>query len=247
MNFRRTTAAAALVIGAMTVAMGTAHAEEAPQDIKYSVKLVDKTVVATVKNGTFSIVEQAGETPEAPKTKFAEIKDTRGDVVVALPIAFAINGAEIPTAVKVAEDSTVLSLTPEKPAGVDVAANPVAVKPVMKGQEIASAQENQKAINDFAGKFSIGTAIGTFVGTAIGAIAGCAIGFFVLPVVGCVPGFGTGAAVGGVLGMIAIGGPTMMVAGFELLNIMQAPDGTTVWADKQQAVAAPAPKSAPAD
>ncbi|MEU4320978.1 hypothetical protein AB0F85_29435 [Nocardia fluminea] len=247
MNFRKTTAAAALVIGAMTVAMGTAHAEEAPQDIKYSVKLVDKTVVTTVKNGTFSIVEQPGETPEAPKTKVAEIKDSRGGLVVALPIAFAINGTEIPTAVKVAEDSTVLSLTPEKPAGVDVAANPVAVKPVLKGQEIASAQENQKAINDFAGKFSIGTAIGTFVGTAIGAIAGCAIGFFVLPVVGCVPGFGTGAAVGGVLGMIAIGGPTMMVAGFELLNIMQAPDGTTVWADKPKAVAAPAPEAAPAN
>ncbi|MEU4809379.1 hypothetical protein AB0H20_09250 [Nocardia fluminea] len=247
MNFRKTTAAAALVIGAMTVAMGTAHAEEAPQDIKYSVKLVDKTVVTTVKNGTFSIVEQPGETPEAPKTKVAEIKDSRGGLVVALPIAFAINGTEIPTAVKVAEDSTVLSLTPEKPAGVDVAANPVAVKPVLKGQEIASAQENQKAINDFAGKFSIGTAIGTFVGTAIGAIAGCAIGFFVLPVVGCVPGFGTGAAVGGVLGMIAIGGPTMMVAGFELLNIMQAADGTTVWADKPKAVAAPAPEAAPAN
>lgn len=252
MNFRRTTAAAALVIGAMTIAMGTAHAEEAPQDIKYSVKLVDKTVVATVKNGTFSIVEQAGETPEAPKTKIAEIKDTRGDVVVAVPIAFSFNGAEVPTKAEVVKDSTVLELTPEKPAGVTISADQqVGVKPVLKAAPIASAQENQKAINDFSGKFSIGTAIGTFVGSAIGAIVGCiaggivGVGVFSVPL--CMGGIVGGAAIGGVVGMIAIGGPTMMVAGIELLNVMQAADGTSVWADKPQAVTAPAPQAAPAN
>lgn len=240
MNFRRTTAAAALVIGAMTVAMGTAHAEEAPQDIKYSVKLVDKTVVATVKNGTFSIVEQDGETPEAPKTKIAEIKDTRGDVVVALPIAFSIDGAQIPTKAEVVKDSTVLELTPEKPAGVAIGQQLVSPKPVLK--DIASAQENQKAINDFSSKFSIGTAIGTFVGTAIGAAIGCVV---TIPL--CIPGLTVGAAVGGIVGMIAIGGPTMAVTGWELLQVLQAPDGTTVWADKPKAVAAPAPELAPAN
>ncbi|MFC9662959.1 hypothetical protein ACFVJ5_22210 [Nocardia sp. NPDC127606] len=241
MNFRRTTAAAALVIGAMTVAMGTAHAEEAPQDIKYSVKLVDKTVVATVKNGTFSIVEQDGETPEAPKTKVAEIKDTSGAVVIALPIAFSIGGAEIPTKTEVVKDSTVLELTPERPAGVNIGQQVVSPKPVLK--DIASAQENQKAINDFSSKFSIGTAIGTFVGTAVGALIGCVV---TIPV-GCIPGLTVGAAVGGIVGMIAIGGPTMAVTGWELLQVLQAPDGTTVWADKPKAVAAPAPELAPAN
>ncbi|MFC4374119.1 hypothetical protein ACFO5K_08370 [Nocardia halotolerans] len=220
----------------MTVAMGTAHAEEAPQDIKYSVKLVDKTVVATVKNGSFAIVEQDGETPEAPKTQVAEIKDTSGDVVVALPIAFTINGTEIPTKAEVVEDSTVLALTPEKPEGVDVTAHQVGVKPVLQAESIASVQENQRAINDFSSKFSIGTAIGTFVGSAIGAIIGCVaggiagVGVFSLPL--CLGGIVGGAAIGGVIGMIAIGGPTMMVAGVELLNVLQAPDGTTAWADK---------------
>ncbi|MFD4443388.1 hypothetical protein ACFWPK_26790 [Nocardia sp. NPDC058519] len=241
MNFRKTTAAAALVIGAMTVAMGTAHAEEAPQDIKYSVKLVDKTVVATVKNGTFSIVEQDGETPEAPKTKIAEIKDTSGAVVIALPIAFSIGGAEIPTKTEVVKDSTVLELTPERPAGVAIGQQVVSPKPVLK--DIASAQENQKAINDFSSKFSIGTAIGTFVGTAVGALIGCVV---TIPV-GCIPGLTVGAAVGGIVGMIAIGGPTMAVTGWELLQVLQAPDGTTVWADKPKAVAAPAPELAPAN
>ncbi|WP_255495417.1 hypothetical protein [Nocardia sp. GTS18] len=231
MNIRKTVAGAALVIGAMTVAAGTSHAEPvAPEGIKYSVKLVDKTVVATLQNGTFSIVEQEGETPEAPKTKVAEIKDTTGNVVVALPINFAINGTDIPTKVEVVKDSKVLELTPEKPQGVEIVAAPVAakpVKPVLQGQEIASAQENQKAINDFSSKFSIGTAIGTFVGTAIGAVIGCVV---TIPL--CIPGLTVGAAVGGIVGMIAVGGPVMGVAGWELLQVLQAPDGTTVWADK---------------
>ncbi len=245
MNFRRTTAAAALVIGAMTVATGVSHAEEAPQDIKYSVKLVDKTVVATVKNGTVALVEQDGETPEAPKTQVAEIKDSRGAVVVSLPIAFTINGTDIPTKAEVVKDSTVLELTPEKPEGVDVSASQVGVNPVIKAESIASVQENQKAINDFSSKFSIGTAIGTFVGSAIGAVVGCiaggivGVGVFSVPL--CLGGIVGGAAIGGVIGMIAIGGPTMLVAGLELLNILQAPDGTTAWAEKPKTVATPAP------
>ncbi|MBW0270460.1 hypothetical protein ATM97_05260 [Nocardia sp. MH4] len=241
MNFRRTTAAAALVIGAMTVSMGTSHAEEAPQDIKYSVKLVDKTVVATLQNGTFSIVEQAGETPEAPKTKVAEIKDSRGAVVISLPIDYAINGVDIPMKTEVAKDSKVLSLTPEKPAGVEIGQETVVPQPVLKGTEIASVQENQKAINDFSSKFSIGTAIGTFVGTAIGAIVGCGLGLIAV-LAGCVVGLPLGATIGGILGMIAIGGPTMAVAGFELLQVLQAAPNTSVWADKPtQAASAPAP------
>ncbi|MFC9874905.1 hypothetical protein [Nocardia salmonicida] len=236
MNFRRTTAAAALVIGAMTVAMGTAHAEEAPQDIKYSVKLVDKTVVATVKNGTFSIVEKDGETPEAPKTKVAEIKDSRGELQVVVPIAFSINGTDITAKTEVIEDSTVLKITPEKPADLAIAPDQkLGVKPVVAAKEIASAQENQRAINDFSTKFSVGTAIGAFLGTAVGALIGCIAGIAggpLLPAL-CLGGVVGGAAIGGVIGTIVVGGPVALASGIELLNVYQSPDGTTVWADKK--------------
>ncbi|GGK52592.1 hypothetical protein [Nocardia camponoti] len=236
MNFRRTAAAAALVVGAMTVGLGTAHAEEpAPEGIKYSVKLVDKTVVATVKNGTFSLVEKDGETPEAPKKTVAEIKDSRGDVQVVVPIAFSINGTNIATKTEVVEDSTVLKLTPEKPANLVLSADQnVGVRPVAEAKEIASAQENQRAINDFSTKFSVGTAIGAFLGTAVGALVGCIGG--IVTVVGwpalCLGGIVGGAAIGGVIGTIVVGGPVALVAGIEMLNVFQAPDGTTVWADK---------------
>jgi len=114
----------------------------------------------------------------------------------------------------------VLETPPESPAGL-VLDKPLAVKPV------ASSVENQRAQNDFASKFGIGTAIGGFVGTAIGAVIGCVV---TLPV--CIPGLVTGASVGGILGTIAVGGPTLVAAGVDLIQTLQAPEGTTKWADK---------------
>ncbi|MBF6214940.1 hypothetical protein IU433_14385 [Nocardia puris] len=234
MNFRRTTAAAALVIGALTVGMGTAHAEPAApapaEDISYSVKLVDKTVVASLRGGTFSLVEKDGATVDDPKTNILDIKDDAGNTVISLPLSFNVNGTDIPVATEVKKDGTVLEVTPEKPEGVQLD-KPVEVKP------IAGPIENQRAMNDFASKFGIGTAIGGFVGTAIGAVVGCVFG---LPLfgVGCIAGLPIGAGIGGILGTIAVGGPTLLAAGIELINTLQAPEGTTQWADKPKAAQA---------
>ncbi|WP_231857926.1 hypothetical protein [Nocardia farcinica] len=233
LNLRRSAIAAALVIGAMTVGAGAVHAEPAPaapEPIDYSVKLVDKTIVTTLRGGTFSLVEkeedgaavdaatdQAAE-PEA--IDVAEIKDASGNTVLELPLVFNVLGTEIPVKPELKNDGTVLEITPEKPAGI-VLDKPLAVKPV------ASSIENQRAQNDFASKFGIGTAIGGFVGTAIGAVIGCVA---TLPV--CIPGLVTGASVGGILGTIAVGGPTLVAAGIDLIQTLQAPENTTKWADK---------------
>ncbi|MEV0295796.1 hypothetical protein [Nocardia sp. NPDC050710] len=233
MNLRRTTAAAALVIGAMTVGMGTAHAEPAPapaadQPINYSVKLVDKTVVTTLRGGTFALTQKDGATPEDPKINVVDIKDDKGNTVITLPMEFDAAGTEIPVKSELKKDNTVLEITPEKPEGLSLN-GPVGAKP------IASAIENQRAQNDFASKFGIGTAIGGFVGTAVGAIIGCIV---TIPA-GCLPGLVTGAGVGGILGTIAVGGPALVAAGVELINVMQAPEGTTQWADKPKPADAP--------
>ena len=67
MKFRRTTAAAAMVIGAMTIGLGTAHADAEPaaDPIRYSVKLVEKTVVTTLKGGTFELAKSSEDVKEA--------------------------------------------------------------------------------------------------------------------------------------------------------------------------------------
>lgn len=260
MKLRRGTAVAAMVIGAMTVALGTANADPAPAPapaadakpgIDYSTKLVDKAVVTKLKNGTFELVEKHGATPDQ-KQQVVDIKDQAGNVALEMPIDYRIAGVQIPIKPVLKDNGTVLELTPDKPANVDltkpVAAAPVAAvadtkvdqqapiqadKPVLVAKDVASPIENQRAMSDFATKFGLATAIGGFVGTAIGAAIGCVVTI----VAGCIPGLVTGAGVGGIVGTVAVGGPALVAAGVELVNTMQAADGTTQWSDAAMAAA----------
>ncbi|MRH89195.1 hypothetical protein GFY24_17350 [Nocardia sp. SYP-A9097] len=255
MEFRSATAAATLVIGALTVATGPANAEPAaPQHIAYSAKLVDKTVVTTLKGGTFELSKALGaDLASGATTRLTEhdgvvadsdgkpvdtadivnvvdVKDDKGGVLLTLPLEFHLAGVTVPVKPEVQKDNTVLVLTPDKPAGVTVA-QPVTVKP------IASPIENNRAMGDFSSQFGLATTIGTFVGTALGAVVGCLV---TLPA-GCVPGLTVGASVGGIIGSIAIGGPALVATGIDLLTTMQAADGTSKWADKPTVAPTAAP------
>ncbi|MEV6319732.1 hypothetical protein AB0M45_00855 [Nocardia sp. NPDC051787] len=233
MKLRRTTAAAAMVIGAMTIGMGTAHADEpaaTPDPIRYSVKLVEKTVVTTLKGGTFELAKSSEDVEEDDIYK---IKDAQGNTVLAMPIAFKVADTVVPVKPVVKDDSTVLELTPDQ--GVTVPKD----KPVntvnVVAQPIASPLENQRAQNEFASQFGIATAVGGFLGTAVGVVLGGVIGCILgLPFlgVGCIPAAIAGAGIGGILGTVAVGGPALLIAGMDLINTLQAPDGTTKWADQ---------------
>ncbi|MEV6065257.1 hypothetical protein AB0L82_01800 [Nocardia sp. NPDC052001] len=226
MAFRSSTAAASLVIGALTAATGLANAEPAaPQNVSYSAKLVDKTVVTTLKGGTFELSHTPGADP-AGTVNVVNVKDERGGVLLTLPLEFHLAGVDVPVKPEIQRNNTVLVLTPEKPAGLD-ANQQITVKP------IASANEDTRALNFFSTQFGLATTIGTFVGTALGATIGC----LATIAAGCLPGFMAGATIGGILGSIAVGGPTLIAAGIDLLTTLQAPAGTSKWADKP--VAAP--------
>ncbi|MFJ9368143.1 hypothetical protein ACIRRA_27480 [Nocardia sp. NPDC101769] len=235
MKLRSTTAAAALVIGAMTIGMTTAHADDAPAQpagINYSTKLVDgKTIVSTLKNGTFELAQQDGATPEDPKQTIVNVKDQQGATLISFPLKFSAAGTDIPVTSDVKDDGKVLEVVPEKPADFQPGTTVLAAKP------IASASENQSAMSDFSTKFGLAIGIGSFVGTALGALIGCVVTI----VAGCVPGLVAGAGIGGILGTIAAGGPTLVAAGIDLLQTLQAPDGTSKWAPTTAAAAAPAP------
>lgn len=254
------TAAAILVIGAVTMGAGVSYAEPdaAPprQDITYSVKLVDKTVVASVRGGTFTLskttggelaaggdgrlsdkngtlVDKDGKAADiADVVDVVDLADTNGHVVVTLPLQFRIADTEIPVEPVLKKDGTVLELAPHNPAGLDIT-QPMAVKPV------ASMVENQRARNEFASQFGLATAIGSFVGTAIGAVVGCVVTI----AAGCIGGLTTGATVGGIIGTIVVGGPTLLATGVDFVNTMLAPDGTTRFADKPTTTR-PAPTTA---
>ncbi|NEW38686.1 hypothetical protein GV794_26035 [Nocardia cyriacigeorgica] len=232
MKLRKSSAIAAMVTGAMAMGFGTAHAEpaaEAAQPISYSVKLVDKTVVTTLKNGTFELAKSSKDVKE---DDVYLIKDGKGATVVSLPIAFDVADVAVPVKPVVKDEGKVLELTPDQaavPAEAKVNTVNVAVK------EVASPIENQRAQNEFASQFGIATAVGGFLGTAVGVIAGGVIGCILgLPFlgVGCIPAAIAGAGIGGILGTVAVGGPALAITGMDLINTLQAEPGTTKWTDE---------------
>ncbi|MGV9739923.1 hypothetical protein [Nocardia farcinica] len=235
LNLRRTTAAAALVVGAMTIGLGTAHAEPAAseQPIDYSVKLVDKTVVTTLRGGTFELAKSSDEVEE---NDLYVVKDADGKTVVSVPVDFTVAGIEVPVKPEIKNDGTVLELTPDQSAiPADKKANLIANTVNATVKPVASPVENQRAQNEFASQFGIATSVGGFLGTAVGVVAGAVIGCILgLPLLGagCIPAAIAGAGIGGILGTVAVGGPALAIAGMELINTLQAPEGTTKWADK---------------
>jgi hypothetical protein len=256
MNFRGTTGAVILAIGTVTVGAGTVHAQPtaapAHQDISYSVKLVGKTVVTSLKGGTFEtskalgdqlaagtdsrlveqdgkLVDSAGKVADiADVVDVVDVKDSDGHTVLTLPLDFRVADTGIPVQSELTKDSTVLELTPQKPEGLTIS-QPLVAKPV------ASLVENQRARNEFASQFGLATAIGGFIGTALGATIGCVLTI----AAGCIAGFVTGAGIGGILGTVIAGGPVLVAAGIDLLTTLQAADGTTKWADKPQQIVTP--------
>ncbi|MEV6767087.1 hypothetical protein AB0N05_00485 [Nocardia sp. NPDC051030] len=226
MEFRSTTAAAVLVAGALTAGLGTAHADPAaPADpgIKYSLKVIDQTVVASLRGAKFALSEQDGTTPEAPKTTVATIKDDSGATIVSIPLDYRIGDAQIPVKAIAKNDDTVLEITPTKPDGVQIPNQPVVLKP------IASPTEDQKALSEFSSKLSIASQVGALVGGIVGFVAGCVVSI----AIGCIPGGVAGVPAGGIIGGLVAGGPTLIAVGIDLLNTLQAAPGTSKWADPQ--------------
>ncbi|MBO0855224.1 MAG: hypothetical protein J2P18_15845 [Nocardia sp.] len=228
----------------MTTAAGVAHASPAPTTpvgpadaapgIDYRTALVGKTVVTTLKGGTFQLVDK--HAPGSDPRQVLDVKDPSGRIALEMPMDFRISGTRIPVKSVVEQNSSVLKVTPDKPVGVDLRA------PVAAAKDIASPVEDQRAMEDFATKFGLATAIGGFVGTAIGAAIGCVVTI----VAGCLPGLLTGAGVGAIVGTVIAGGPTLAAAGIDLVQTVQARNGTTRWSDAAMAAAqAPANQRPP--
>ncbi|MCC3333083.1 hypothetical protein [Nocardia abscessus] len=254
MQLRGITAAAILAIGSLTIGAGVAHAEPAP-DITYSARLVDHMVVAALRGGTFELSKALRDKPAGEESArlterdgvlvdrtgapadvaqvidVVDVRDRDGHVAMTLPLDFRIAGTSIPVRPELKKDSTVLELRPTRPEGI-------AVSETLVATPVASMTENQRARDEFASQFGLATAIGGFVGTAIGATIGC----LVTIAVGCVAGLLTGASLGGILGTVAVGGPTLVVAGVDLLTTLQAAEGTTRFADKPAQIAPAQPK-----
>ncbi|RMB77231.1 ammonium transporter [Rhodococcus sp. SBT000017] len=220
MKLSKLVVTSALVAVAMGLASGTAYAqptdETAPGDTNYTVDLEDRTIVTTIDAGVFKVADDG---------KTVDVLDAADNTLVTLPLSFNLGGLNFPYEQNVDDDGKTLRLVPDLDF-TKASANSRSIG----ATTVASPEENLKAQQNFASQLGIATAIGGFTGTAIGVGVGFVLG---LPLagVGGVVTIPIAATVGGILGTIAAGGPTLVVAGIDLINTLNAAPGTTVWAN----------------
>ncbi|MBJ8347599.1 ammonium transporter [Antrihabitans sp. YC2-6] len=214
MRLGKTVAMTAMVVGAMGIASGTAYANpgaSAPDVINFETSIVDRTIVTTIDAGAFQV---------RPDGKTIDLLDPAGNSVVNLPLSFSVAGLPFPYLHDVSNGGQTLSLTPD--------IGPIDAR--MLAQPVASLLENQRSQDAFVTEFDEATAIGTVIGTALGLVAGCIIGIpLVVTLIGWLGACATGAWLGGMLGMVIAGGPTIVVAGMDVIQTYLAPPGTTKW------------------
>ncbi|MFF0817789.1 ammonium transporter [Rhodococcus sp. NPDC003318] len=223
MRMKKFAATSLLAVAALGIGAGTSHADPAPETIDWTSNVEGHSVVTTIDAGAFKV---SGDGTSI------ELRDSTGKPVVVLPLAFQLNTLQFPVEQTISEDGKTVTLTPvfdlgkAKSISGDVTAQPIngaglAIK------DIASPEENLKAQQNFSSQLAIATASGGLMGTIIGAIAG-GLGFLGGPVgLASVP---AGAGIGGVIGTIVVGGPTLIAAGIGLGQTLLAPPGTTVYA-----------------
>ncbi|MFC4377287.1 ammonium transporter [Nocardia halotolerans] len=208
MIIRKIAAAAIPLLAVALVGTGVAKAEPVTPNVEYRTELVGNTVVTTLTNGSFALTGGA-----------VDIRDATGATLVSLPLSVRDGSFEYSLPHAVSQDNRVLELTAVK----DLATARPNLTPV------ASPAENYAAQANFATTFGMATAIGSFVGMAIGAVIGFVIGA-AAGGVNALPGLITGASVGAIIGTLVAGGPTLIIAGMDLIQTWHAPPGTTQWA-----------------
>ncbi|MEV0366775.1 hypothetical protein [Nocardia fusca] len=218
MNIRRWTATAILAASAVTVSSGVTAAEPAQPDaaatssVRYQSVMYGDAVVTVLESGAFSL--------DADGTSVTA-RDADGQVLASIPLSFELGGQQHRINGRISPTGHALLLAP------DVVATPV-----------ASPLENQRAGNDFAAKLGQAGMAGPFGGAAVGAIIGlvvavasCAI-LTIACLVTALPIVGAFAAGGGVVGTILLTGGTVLTAGWNYLQTLQAPPGQSAYAQQ---------------
>lgn len=223
MSFLKSATVAVLAVAAVGASTGVAAADPSA-DVHYAANIVDQSVVTTIDAGAFRLSGDG---------KSVVVQDSNGAALVSLPLAYNLGDLQFPFERQISEDGRTLTLTP--------VTNPAQATPkpaTANLQPVASPIENDRAIAHFQSQLGLATQVGSLTGTIVGAVVGCALAIplgstgVLLPAAAalCLGGIAGGAGIGGVLGTIATGGGTAVVAGIELMNTLNAPAGTTVWA-----------------
>ncbi|MBY4127478.1 ammonium transporter [Rhodococcus fascians] len=229
MKLSKLVVTSALVATAMGLASGTAYAQPdtstTTPDTNYSVDLEDRTIVTTIDAGAFKVADDG---------KTVDVLDAADNTLVTLPLSFNLGGLNFPYEQNVDDDGKTLRLIPNLDF-TKASANSRSIG----ATTVASPAENYAAQENFQSQLALATAVGSLSGTIVGAGVGCLIGGtppaltgigIPLGVLTCIGGAAIGAPIGALAGTITAGGPTLVVAGIDLINTLNAAPGTTVYA-----------------
>lgn len=211
MKLRSALCVASLSICAVTAASGVAGAESAPTAPAYASAVVGDSVVTVLDQALFSATADG---------RAVEIRTLAGDPVLSLPTEFLLDGAHHSIRFHVMDAGRALVLTPD-----------TVVRPV------ASAMENQLALDDFASGMAK-VPLGTIAGAVIGALVGAVIGLGSCLVVGpaCLAtapaAIGAFAGAGGVLGTLIAGGAALADGLWKYITTVQAAPGQSAYAER---------------
>lgn len=216
MKLRTFTTAAVPVALAVALGSGTVHADPiAPTvptapDVHFRITLVDNVVETSLEGGTFRINDDQ---------RRVSILNAEGATLVSLPLSFRQDGMEYPLPHQVSDDGQVLDLTAVKD---ETTARPAPVR----ATPVATALENERALDAFGTELSVATGVGTLIGTAIGAAVG------MIGIIGgatVIASVITGATLGGIVGTLVFGGPALVIAALDLIGTFIAPPNSTRW------------------
>jgi len=90
-------------------------------------------------------------------------------------------------------------------------------------------EQNNAAMSEFSSTVGVATTTGGLVGTGVGFVVGCAVfGLVTSPTVvlvpvACLTGGAALAAAGGVIGTLIVGGPTAVVKGVQMVQVLLTP------------------------
>lgn len=175
MKYKKFAVTALIAVAATSIAAGTSYAAPAPavqeqaaqavkgaeQGVAYNVQLEDKSIVAAVTGGAFSL--------DSDK-KSVLVKNNEGVVVTAIPLTAQVREQVIPIAYTIDSSAQTLTLTPEvqpTPAAVDAHAEAIS------SQEWFFAELQRASLGAVIGGiigfffFGIGLPVGALIGLLI--------------------------------------------------------------------------------
>ncbi len=230
MNKNRIVATAALLIAALGVGTGAAHAAPTQTKVKpvhYEIKRTGGYVAIKIADGSF--------TKDGHQLN---IRALNGQSVGQLPLTYQLDNVERPILATIAGDTATLTPVRTGPGRhVVQLTRKVTLDQAKHAVAESFSPRDQQALGAFSNRSTIGAFMSAAIGAAVGVVSGCVIGaaiatiatapilaiFGAGPVAGCIAGALLFAPLFGAAGLLTIGVPLIIFAAYQYFSTITSP------------------------